>query len=221
LDVIAPSAKMRALEGSMRTETISGTHRLSLLAAGLLALLAPATAAAQDAPAPPKEPPPPAADGPAEKVHYPKVGGHLGFGVPILTVGTPGTSLIGRDFGSLGLVGGINVALTPEISIDFESIAIGNFKQTSAGNKAPASATTFVFDPGIVYNPGPVFMGIRMAMRVPAPLGGAEFGLIPIIGKGFKVSKHIAYYIELDLPVFFNSPFEATMTTFIQTGIGF
>jgi hypothetical protein len=60
-----------------------------------------------------------------------------------------------------------------------------------------------------------------MAMRVPAPLGGAEFGLIPIIGKAFKISDKVSYYIELDLPTFIHQPNEVTFTTFIQTGFGF
>ena len=58
-------------------------------------------------------------------------------------------------------------------------------------------------------------------MRVPSPLGGAEFGLIPIIGKAFKINDYVSYYIELDLPLFAHSTGHVTFTTFFQTGFGF
>ena len=46
-------------------------------------------------------------------------------------------------------------------------------------------------------------------------------GLIPIIGKAFKINDYVAYYIELDLPVFAHSTGDVTFTTFFQTGFGF
>jgi hypothetical protein len=149
-----------------------------------------------------------------------KLGGHFGLGVPIVTVGTPGTSVIGRDFGVTGIVAGINLGLTPKWSIDFEFIALGDFKPSNVPGRQ-LSTTVFVLDPGVVYNAGFLFAGIRAAMRVPAPLGGAEFGLIPIIGKAFKINDYVAYYIELDLPVFAHSTGDVTFTTFFQTGFGF
>src|SRR5690606_13116427 len=124
-----------------------------------------------------------------------KLGGHLGLGVPIVTVGTPGTSVIGRDFGVTGIVAGINLGLTPKWSIDFEFIALGDFKPSNIPG-SPPSTTVFVLDPGVVYNAGFLFAGVRAAMRVPSPLGGAEFGLIPIIGKAFEINEYVAYYIE-------------------------
>jgi hypothetical protein len=153
---------------------------------------------------------------PAPEQHL-KLGGHFALGVPILTVGTPGTSVIGRDFGSLALVGGVNFAFDAHWSIDFEMIAVGNFKDATSG----VSQTTFVFDPGAIYDFGFLFTGVRLAMRVPAPLGGAELGFIPIVGKGFKLNDKLAYYVELDLPMFIHAPAGFTFNVFIQTGIGF
>jgi hypothetical protein len=178
------------------------------------ALLPLSEASAQEpAEAPPKAP----AEAPA-KVR--KLGGHVGLGVPIVTLGTAGTSVIGRDFGVTGITAGINLALTPKWSIDFEFIALGDFKPSTVPGP-PVSTTVFVLDPGVVYNAGFLFAGIRAAMRVPSPLGGAEFGLIPIIGKGFRINDYVAYYIELDLPVFAHSTGHVTFTTFFQTGFGF
>jgi hypothetical protein len=149
-----------------------------------------------------------------------KLGGHVGLGVPIVTLGTAGTSVIGRDFGVTGITAGINLALTPKWSIDFEFIALGDFKPSTIPG-SPVSTTVFVLDPGVVYNAGFLFAGVRAAMRVPSPLGGAEFGVIPIIGKAFKINEYVAYYIELDLPVFAHSTGDVTFTTFFQTGFGF
>jgi hypothetical protein len=187
---------------------------LSMLGTFLATALVPLSQASAQAPAevaaevPPKAP---------AKVR--KLGGHLGLGVPIVTVGTLGTSVIGRDFGVTGITAGINLALTEKWSIDFEFIALGNFKPSTIPGSP--STTLIVLDPGVVYNAGFLFAGIRAAMRVPSPLGGAEFGLIPIIGKAFRINDYVAYYIELDLPVFAHSTGNVTFTTFFQTGFGF
>lgn len=191
----------------MQTTTLS---LLSMLGTFLATALVPLSEAAAEEPAEaPAEPP----------AKTRKLGGHLGLGVPIVTVGTPGTSVIGRDFGVTGIAAGINLALTPKWSIDFEFIALGDFKPSNVPG-AP-STTLIVLDPGVIYNAGFLFVGIRAAMRVPSPLGGAEFGLIPIIGKAFEINDYLAYYIELDLPTFAHSTGHVTFTTFFQTGFGF
>jgi hypothetical protein len=176
---------------------------------------APAEEPAVEEPA--EAPPKASAEAPAK---LRRLGGHFGLGVPFLTVGTPGASFIGRDFGVTGIVAGINVGLTEKWSIDFEFIALGDFKPSDVPGPA-TSTTVFVLDPGVVYNAGFLFAGVRAAMRVPSPLKGAEFGLIPIIGKAFKINDYVAYYIELDLPLFAHSTGHFTFTTFFQTGFGF
>jgi hypothetical protein len=176
--------------------------------------------APEEAPAeaPEKAPAEVTAEAPAKAPKLRRLGGHLGLGVPIVTVGTLGTTVVGRDFGVTGITAGINIGLTEKWSIDFEFIALGNFKPIPG----PVTSTTLiVLDPGVIYNPGFMFVGIRAAMRVPSPLGGAEFGLIPIIGKGFKINDYVAYYIELDFPTFAHSTGNVTFTTFFQTGFGF
>jgi hypothetical protein len=187
---------------------------LSILGTFLATALFPLSEASAEAPA--EAPAEASTEAPAKAR---KLGGHLGLGVPIVTVGTLGTSVIGRDFGVTGITAGINLALTPKWSIDFEFIALGDFKPSIVPGSP--STTLIVLDPGVVYNAGFLFVGIRAAMRVPSPLGGAEFGLIPIIGKAFKINEYVSYYIELDLPAFAHSTGHVTFTPFIQTGFGF
>jgi hypothetical protein len=195
----------------MQNTTLSLLTMLgTFLATALLPLSEASAQAPEEAPA----------NAPAEAPKARKLGGHVGLGVPIVTLGTAGTSVIGRDFGVTGITAGINLALTPKWSIDFEFIALGDFKPSTVPGP-PVSTTVFVLDPGVVYNAGFLFAGIRAAMRVPSPLRGAEFGLIPIIGKGFRINDYVAYYIELDLPVFAHSTGHVTFTTFFQTGFGF
>jgi hypothetical protein len=200
----------------MQNTTLSLLSMLGAFVATTLVPLSEASAqepAEASAEAPEKEP----EEAPAK---LRRLGGHVGLGVPIVTVGTAGTSVIGRDFGVTGITAGINVALTAKWSIDFEFIALGDFKPSNIPGPA-TSTTVFVLDPGVVYNAGFLFAGVRAAMRVPSPLGGAEFGLIPIIGKAFKINDYVSYYIELDLPAFAYSTGHVTFTPFFQTGFGF
>lgn len=191
---------------------------LSMLGIFLATTLLPLSEASAQAPAEtPEQAPEKAPEKAPAKARM--LGGHLGLGVPIVTVGTLGTSVIGRDFGVTGITAGINLALTPKWSIDFEFIALGDFKPSTIPESP--STTLIVLDPGVVYNAGFLFVGIRAAMRVPSPLGGAEFGLIPIIGKAFKINEYVSYYIELDLPTFAHSTGNVTFTPFFQTGFGF
>ena len=188
-----------------------------LFRATLLTLLFATPALAADAPAsPPPEPSAPQSAPPKAQAGK-RLGGHVGFGLPILSVSGAGTGVIFRDFGALGIVTGLNVGFDEHWSIDMELIVIADFMAATRG----ISQMTFVLDPGVIYNFGPLWAGLRLALRVPAPLGGAEFGFIPIIGKGFELMPGLAYYVELDLPMFIHAPGNFSFNIFIQTGIGF
>ncbi|RLB48785.1 MAG: hypothetical protein DRJ42_22480, partial [Deltaproteobacteria bacterium] len=54
---------------------------------------------------------------PEAEESYPRVGGHLGMAVPLVTFADPVTG-IGADYTRLGLVVGVNFALTERLSID-------------------------------------------------------------------------------------------------------
>jgi len=122
----------------------------------------------------------------------PRLGGHLGFAVPIVTIADPVTT-IGGDFVTVGLTPGITVKLSPQWSIDFEFIALNELKATP-------SATRWVVDPGVVYNAGPVSLGARVATVVGAP---TNIGLVPILVLPVaKLGDKVTYYIEGDVPMF-------------------
>ena len=63
-----------------------------------------------------------------------------------------------------------------------ELIAFNNFKSGHHGN-------ALVVDPGLVYTPGPVNLGLRVATRL---TDLANVGLVPIINKGFKIDDKVS-----------------------------
>jgi len=175
----------------------------SALVAGLFSL-----------PAQADEAPPPATPAPA--VGYPRIGGHLGFAVPIVTISDP-VSVIGRDFGTIGLTPGLTVTLSDRWAVDFEFIA---FNELSRGD-GKATATTFVVDPGVVYNAGPVSAGLRVATQVGAP---TNLGLVPILVLPFKVADGTSLYVEGDLPMFVRDTTDGVKPSVgfqLQAGVAF
>lgn len=154
------------------------------------------------------------------ETNSPRLGGHLGIAVPIFTM-SDRTTTIGKDFVTVGIAPGITARLSDKVAIDYEFVAY-----TTVDRRG--TLTALVVDPGIVYDLGPVVVGLRTAIRV---TDRANFGLIPIINKGFKLGT-VAWFVELDLPVFFNerkpeppaTGDAKTYTAFtaqLQTGIGF
>ncbi len=153
----------------------------------------------------------------------PRVGGHFGLAVPMFTVADK-TTTIGSDFVTLGLAPGITVRLTDKLAIDYEMVAYTTIDRKN-------QITQLVIDPGVVYDLGPVVVGLRAAIRV---TDRTNFGFIPIINKGFKLGR-VAWFVELDLPVFFNErpgvttdplkpadpKMQTAFTAQLQTGIGF
>lgn len=159
----------------------------------------------------PLQPPPPSDS-------YPRIGGHLGLAMPIVTLAKNSTA-IGADFVTVGITPGVTVHLSDEWAIDFEFIAFNDFK-TISGN-VPA-ATTFVVDPGIVRKFKPLSVGLRVATQVGAP---TNIGLVPIVVVPVtKIGKRLSYFLEADLPLFLRdegSSMQPSATLLLQTGFGF
>lgn len=158
-----------------------------------------------------RRPPP---DAPVEIEKYPRIGGHVGGALPIVTLAKDST-VIGADFVTLGVTPGLTVHLDDKWSIDFEFIAFNEVKNTPAN-------TTFVVDPGVVRNFGPVSAGLRVATQVGAP---TNIGLVPIVVVPvIKLSKRISYFVEADLPLFLRDNGDAmrpSATLLLQSGFGF
>ncbi len=158
----------------------------------------PTPPAAAAAPAPPLVPPP--APAPERPPSWPRIGGHFGLALSILTVDNDATTVIGRDFAQVGVTPGITVKLTEHWNIDFEFIGFSRWDLNPPG-VPDKSHTIWVVDPGVVYSFGPVAAGLRLAVQIGegVPL---NFGLVPIVVLPFKISKQLSYFLELDLPIF-------------------
>jgi hypothetical protein len=129
---------------------------------------------------------------PSSGQSFPRVGGHLGFALPIVAISDQ-TTVIGSDFVAVGLTPGVTVKLDERWAVDFEFIAKNELKDTPAG-------VTWVVAPGVVYSAGAVSAGLRIATVVGAL---SNIGLVPIVVLPVaKISETIGYYIEGDVPVF-------------------
>lgn len=144
---------------------------------------------------------------------YPAIGGHLGTALPIVTFGSD-TKVIGADFTTVGITPGITVHLDEKWAFDFEFIAFNELKNTPA-------ATTFVVDPGIIRKFDGFIAGLRVATQVGAP---SNVGMVPIFVVPVKVSNRLAWFVELDIPLFLRddgTKMRGTATALFQTGVGF
>ena len=176
------------------------------------------------APVEPPPPPPPRLakdEEPPARKEYPRVGGHLGVALPLVTFSDQSTRVIGDDFITLGIAPGVTVKIDDHWAVDFEFIALSDYKNREDG---AAAATTFVLDPGVVYNWGWIATGLRAAMQV-GRNATTNIGIVPIINKGFSMGK-VAWFVELDLPLFFffdvgDDAAKMTFTPLLQTGVGF
>ncbi len=141
------------------------------------------------------------------------IGGHLGLALPVFTIGGKST-VIGKDFFSLGVTPGVTVKLGGKWAVDFEFVAYNEFKATP-------SLTSFVVDPGVLYNFGPVVVGGRVATK----LGGGQttnLGVIPLVVLPFKLSHGLSYFIEGDVPIFFSDKETIGGTSSgVQPSVGF
>lgn len=179
-----------------------------------LILSSPAAARADQVPltseAPPAPPPPSAG---------PRVGGHFGTAIPIVTFDSDATTSIGSDFWAVGITPGITVKLDDRWMIDFEFIGVSRWEKVKDG--PDVSRTVFVVDPGVLYNFGSVVAGVRAATvtGVGQPF---NLGVVPIVVLPFSISSKVKYFVELDVPMFINAvPDKTTESVGLQFQTGF
>ncbi len=148
----------------------------------------------------------------ADPSPWPRLGGHLGLALPVVSVGGGGASVFGKNHASVGLTPGVTFKLDEHWRIDFEFVALNDFKN--------GGATTLVVDPGVLYSFGSFTAGLRVATQVGAP---ANFGVVPIAVLPFALTDKFTYFVELDLPLFFRDAngVQASVTAQLQTGVAF
>ncbi|RKG72196.1 hypothetical protein, partial [Corallococcus terminator] len=160
--------------------------------------------------------------GSGDDTSWPKIGGHWGLAVPLVSFTDEDTTGIFADFIQVGIAPGITVKLNEKWAVDFEFIAFSRWQFSDNGTPARAS-TSIVVDPGVVYDFGSFSGGLRTAVQVGE---GVPFnlGLVPIINKGFPITERLKWFVELDLPFFFTgTPGDGgvSFTPLVQTGIAF
>ncbi len=139
------------------------------------------------------------------------VGGHVGIATPLVTVTSDDTTDIGDSF-VLAAPIGITVKLGERLAVDFETIVQNPVD--------PRGETTFVVDPGLIYDAGPVALGLRLASAIGKP---ANVGVIPLINRGLAPVGGGTWFVEAAFPMFARSDPDPdfTLDVVVHTGIGF
>ena len=139
---------------------------------------------------------------------WPRVGGHVGAVLPLFTADSSGSHAIG-NFVTIAIASGVTVKLSDAVAVDFENV-VGEPLKPKGGT------TGITIDPGIIYDLGPVALGLRVAYDVGQP---PNLGLIPLVHKGFAVGP-AAWFVEADFPVA-DRDGDASFTAAIHTGVSF
>lgn len=116
-----------------------------------------------------------------------KLGGHVGFVVPIVGRGNGVTTNLGDRF-VFGFPVGLTLKTKKNIAVDFEFIPTFN------------TGRDFVLTihPGIIYGFAKKYaVGVRAAYDA----GAGSFGFTPLISRGFKINDKLGWFIEADFPI--------------------
>ena len=116
-----------------------------------------------------------------------KLGGHVGFVVPIVARGNGATTNVGDRF-VFGFPVGLTLKTKKNIAVDFEFIPTFN------------TGRDFVLTihPGIIYGFAKKYaVGVRAAYDA----GAGSYGFTPLISRGFKVNEKVGFFIEADFPI--------------------
>jgi hypothetical protein len=139
---------------------------------------------------------------------WPRVGGHVGVVLPLFTADRGGTHAIG-DFVTIAIASGVTVKLTDAIAVDFEDVV-------GEPLKPKGQTTGITIDPGVIYDTGPVAIGLRVAYAVGQP---PNIGLIPLVHRGFAIGR-ASWFVEADFPVA-DQDGDASFTAAFHTGVAF
>jgi len=174
--------------------------------------LTPAAAEAAPPPAPMAAPlpaPTPPGDPPAAPAKSGKgIGGHIGIAVPLLMVDHP-TMNIGNQKNIANPIG-VTVKLNDTVAIDFETVVATHINQGGKG-------TSLTVDPGIIYNSGPVALGLRVKWDIGGP---PNIGVIPLINRGLVDFGAATWFIEAAFPTTYVNK-NVNFDVVFHTGLGF
>ena len=138
-----------------------------------------------------------------------QVGGHVGIATPFVTFGSDDTTTISDQFTLLHPIG-IGVKVSDSVVVDFEMVVSNAID--------PDGPTGLLIDPGVVFNTGPVALGLRLAFPIGA--NPASVGLIPLVNKGLVDLGNATWFIEAAFPTFYQGG-DVNMSIVGHTGIGF
>lgn len=139
-----------------------------------------------------------------------RLGGHIGFVLPLVTHAGGQTTTLDENFG-IGFPVGITVKSSGRTSFDFEFVP---FIQDS-----PRKVSLTVH-PGLLYGLGHGFTaGARLAFDV----NSSQFGFTPLLNKSWPIEGSFfkAYFVEAVLPVRFDRPTAGPNTNPVSFGMHF
>ena len=117
-----------------------------------------------------------------------RVGGHIGFVLPLVTHLDGHTETISDDF-VIGFPVGITIRKSEKVAFDFE------FEPEV--QKEPLEATLIVH-PGVIWTlPHEMEVGLRLAVDVK----GDTWGFTPLINRSFKMTEGTKFFAELVVPI--------------------
>ena len=144
------------------------------------------------------------------EANWPRLGGHFGFVIPLVTAGDGEPQTEGDAF-SLGFPMGITVKKEGPFAFDLELVpAIQDRNETTAN---------VTIHPGVLYDLGSGWTaGLRMAFVVPSN----SWGFTPLINKKlFDITEHSHAFVEMPVPIRINPNDSTTVTLAMHFGIGF
>lgn len=137
-----------------------------------------------------------------------KLGGHIGFVVPLVTEVGGETITVDDDF-VIGFPMGLNVKLSDRVAFDLELVPV---VQDSP------QEINLVVHPGAIFSVGSFAVGVRAAFEIDSD----AWGFTPLIARGWPVKgTSINYFVELDFPIRFQTDDETATGVAFHSGISF
>lgn len=122
-----------------------------------------------------------------------RIGGHVGFVLPLVARGGGSTALPIVDNFTIGFPVGLTVRTNSPVAFDFEFIPTIN---------TPGRNNFFLtIHPGIIYGFKKKYaVGLRGAYDA----GNNSYGFTPLISRGYKINDKLGFFIEADFPIRWN-----------------